>query len=206
MWAELDFANGQPKVAQASNEVARQQALDDLSVIDTEPEARIDLIMTLTRNLFGTSGAAVTFIDHERAWVKSALGMDDLDEPRIGAFCDMTIRQAELFVVEDAALDPRFRDHPSECGSMPGIRSRRPRGAASAPCASSTRAPGRSRNGRQRCCGASPSGCSTNSGSPAPVASRSARSWRAHRRLVRRLPVAATARIARAPRRRWTAR
>jgi hypothetical protein len=116
MWAELDFANGQPKVAQASNEVARQQALDDLSVIDTEPEARIDLIMTLTRNLFGTSGAAVTFIDHERAWVKSALGMDDLDEPRIGAFCDMTIRQAELFVVEDAALDPRFRDHPSVTG------------------------------------------------------------------------------------------
>ncbi|HAM25507.1 MAG TPA: hypothetical protein DCP11_02080 [Microbacteriaceae bacterium] len=116
MRERLDFASGQPRVIQASDEAARQQALDDLSVLDTDPEARIDLVMTLARNLFGTSGAAVTFIDHERAWVKSALGMDVLDEPRIGAFCDMTIRNAEIFVVEDTALDPRFRHHPSVTG------------------------------------------------------------------------------------------
>ncbi len=97
------------------DETARQKSLDALLILEG-PDVRVDRITNSTRSLFGSAGAAVTFIDHERQWVKSAVGMDPLDTARIGEFCDMTIRHATLMVVEDTTVDPRFRHHPSVTG------------------------------------------------------------------------------------------
>jgi hypothetical protein len=108
---------GRMRSAQQQDEGARQHSLDALAILE-EPEARIDRITNSTRDLFGAVGAAVTFIDRDRQWVKSSLGMGDVDTLRIGEFADMTIRTAEIFVVEDASKDPRFRDHPSVTGGQ----------------------------------------------------------------------------------------
>jgi len=93
-------------------ESMRQAALDALHVLDSAVDARIDRIARTARDLLGASGASVTFLDHDRQWIKSAVSMSDRDTARASAFCNTTIRRAEVFVVEDAAADDAFAGHP----------------------------------------------------------------------------------------------
>ena len=102
------------RVFTAQNEHDRQGALDELHILDTAPDARFDSITASARNLFGTAGAAITFIDRERLWVKSAVGISPRDTPRITAFCNTTIRRPDLFVVGDTEAQPEyFTDRPT---------------------------------------------------------------------------------------------
>jgi hypothetical protein len=84
------------------DEEARQAALDALGILDTGPEERFDRITLLASQLFGTN-AAITFIDHDRHWVKSAVGFDRSESPREGSFGNIAIHSAGVYVVEDAA-------------------------------------------------------------------------------------------------------
>jgi len=94
------------------DEPARQAALDALHVVDSATDARIDRIARTARDLLGASGASVTFLDHERQWIKSAVSMSRSDTARAISFCNTTISRPELFVVEDAAQDHAFAAHP----------------------------------------------------------------------------------------------
>jgi lysophospholipase L1-like esterase len=106
---------GRPTAAQ--EESARQGALDRLGILDTAPEERFDRIVSTARNLLGTAGAALNFIDDSRQWTKSSDGGDVGDSPRSTAFCDVTIKSDALLVVEDASTEERFKDFPSVAGS-----------------------------------------------------------------------------------------
>jgi hypothetical protein len=97
---------------QGVGERKRQKALDVLGVIDSKPDARIDRIARMARELLGASGAAVTFLDHDRQWIKSAVSLRPDDIARLGSFCNTTISRSRLFVVEDATKDARFAGHP----------------------------------------------------------------------------------------------
>jgi len=103
-------------VAESVNEGARQATLDSLHILDTAPEERFDRITATARDLLGTSSAAITFVDHDRHWFKSRLGVDATQMPRLSTLCDITIQQRELFTVEDAASDPRFALNPLVLG------------------------------------------------------------------------------------------
>jgi hypothetical protein len=96
----------------AVDEVERQASLDALNILDTAPEERFDRITTTARDLLGTTSAAITFIDRERHWFKSRVGVSRDQTPRLGTLCDITIRGREQFVVEDAAVDARFAGNP----------------------------------------------------------------------------------------------
>jgi hypothetical protein len=93
-------------------ESARQAALDSLRVLDTVADERIDRIARTARDLLGASGASVTLLDHDRQWIRSAVSMSSDETARATSFCNTTIRKAELFVVEDAAADEAFAEHP----------------------------------------------------------------------------------------------
>jgi hypothetical protein len=108
----LDETNLAPRLIEEADEAARQRSLDDLGLTD-EPNARIDAIVSSAHALFGTSGAAVTIIDHTRQWVKSKAGVEPFDVLRAHAFCDVAIRRTGVFVVRDAAIDPQFSAMPS---------------------------------------------------------------------------------------------
>lgn len=84
------------------DEEARQAALDALNIVDTPPEERFDRITRLASQLFGTM-AAITFLDHDRHWTKSAVGFDRAESPRAGSFGEIAIHTAGVYVVEDAA-------------------------------------------------------------------------------------------------------
>lgn len=63
----------------------------------------------------------ITLIDEKRQWFKSQFGLTISETPRDIAFCNITIQQAGLTVVEDAFQDPRFADNPLVHSNL-GIR------------------------------------------------------------------------------------
>lgn len=93
-------------------EAARQEALDALGVVGSGRDKRVDRIARMARDLLGASGASVTFLDHNRQWVKSAVSVSTSDMARTEAFCNTTISKSQLFVVEDATSDDTFARHP----------------------------------------------------------------------------------------------
>ena len=103
------------------SELTRQQAVDDLKIVNTPPEERFDRITRLAKELFGVETAAVTLIDHDRQWFKSRAGTSLVESDRKDAFCDFTIRKSEVFNVADASKDLRFSENPLVLGD-PNIR------------------------------------------------------------------------------------
>ena len=94
------------------SELTRQQAVDDLKIVDTPPEERFDRITRLAKELFGVETAAVTIIDHDRQWFKSKAGTSLVEGDRKDAFCDVTIRKSEVFNIADASKDSQFSENP----------------------------------------------------------------------------------------------
>ncbi|MEC7814934.1 MAG: EAL domain-containing protein [Pseudomonadota bacterium] len=104
-------------------EKRRLGALRKLGILDTAPEERFDRLVRIARQFYQVQSAFFSIIDEDRQWFKAKEGADDgLEEtPRSVAFCDHAIRQDSVFVVEDAHLDPRFRNNPLVTGE-PFIR------------------------------------------------------------------------------------
>lgn len=101
-----------------SPEQIRLAALRDQHVLDTAPEDRFDRITAMAAAHFNVPIALVSLIDSDRQWFKSCVGLGVSETPREWAFCDHAIRQGPFatFVVEDAALDPRFANNPLVTG------------------------------------------------------------------------------------------
>ena len=102
--SELDAEPRTAASEPAADEDARQAALDELGIIDTAREPRFDRITELASQLFGTM-SALTFIDHDRHWVKSGVGFDRTESPRSGSYGDIAIHSPGVYVIEDAAQD-----------------------------------------------------------------------------------------------------
>ncbi|MFW5833953.1 MAG: EAL domain-containing protein [Pseudomonadota bacterium] len=92
-------------------EAARLEALNDLAILDTEPEARFERIVAIVCRVLQVPIAAVSFVDVDRVWFKAKRGVEFDEVPRDMAFCAHTVAVDDLLVVEDARADPRFRAH-----------------------------------------------------------------------------------------------
>lgn len=99
------------------DELLRQEALNKARILDTASEERFDRIAVLATQLFGSVTALITFVDHDRQWIKAASTSPFPNElPRHGSFADYTIASPGPFVVEDARADPRFALNPRVTG------------------------------------------------------------------------------------------
>jgi GAF domain-containing protein len=103
------------------SETARIATLRDLLILDTEPEARFDLITAYAASQFGVSIVLVSLVDAERQWFKSCVGLEAAQTPRDISFCGHAILHPGIFEVPDAREDPRFADNPLVTGN-PWIR------------------------------------------------------------------------------------
>src|SRR5437763_11618112 len=82
------------------------------AAVDAEPEERFDKITRMAQKVFSVPFAGVSFVEGERQWFKSRQGLPIGDSSRDLSFCGHAITGTEIFVVEDAALDPRFAQNP----------------------------------------------------------------------------------------------
>lgn len=104
------------------DEEARIALLTATGLLDSDPEEVFDRITRLAAQLLDSPIAAVSLIDRERQWFKSAVGLGDVREtPRTLAFCAHAIHQRELFLVPDATQDARFAQN-ALVTSAPHIR------------------------------------------------------------------------------------
>ena len=113
--------NNHPKPPKPANELERLKALRSFNILDTEPELFYDNVAELASYICGTSMAFVTFIEEERQWFKSKVGMDGTETTRDQAFCAYAIHQSDILVVSDPTQDDRFANNPLVT-SDPNIR------------------------------------------------------------------------------------
>lgn len=104
-----------------ATESQRIATLRDLLILDTEPEARFDLITAYAASQFKVPIALVSLVDADRQWFKSCIGLEVSETPRDISFCGHAILQPEILEVSDAMVDPRFADNPLVTGD-PRIR------------------------------------------------------------------------------------
>ena len=65
--------------------------------------------------------ALITFIDKDRQWFKSRIGVDEAETSRDTAFCAYAIHQSDTMVITDPTTDERFATNPLVT-STPNIR------------------------------------------------------------------------------------
>jgi PAS domain S-box-containing protein len=83
-----------------------------------EAEEAIDRVRSLAARLFGTSIARISFVDSERSWLNSGIGIEAVGMPLAGALCEHTLQSDHALVVPDAAADPRFASDPLVVGGQ----------------------------------------------------------------------------------------
>ncbi|MDE3031827.1 MAG: sensor domain-containing diguanylate cyclase [Acidobacteriota bacterium] len=100
------------KPPRPAEEAARLLELHSLGILDSGAEERFDRITRLAQRLFGVPTALVTFVDDDRQWFKSRIGLDLTETPRDISFCGHAIANDEIMTVPDASADVRFFDNP----------------------------------------------------------------------------------------------
>jgi phosphoserine phosphatase RsbU/P len=104
-----------------SNESERLQALRSLE-LDDQSDERFDLLTRLATEIFNVPIAFVSFIERDRQWFKSRIGLPVVEAPRDVSFCAHAILGDDILVIPDTHQDPRFADNPLVTGN-PFIRS-----------------------------------------------------------------------------------
>ncbi|MET8291618.1 GAF domain-containing SpoIIE family protein phosphatase [Streptomyces sp. NPDC048448] len=103
----------------ALSDPARLAAVAATGLLDTGPEPEFESLARLAASVTGCGRAFITLVDDRRSFWKSCVGVDatrtDERQNRVReSFCYFLVGlEGDSFAVEDAALDPRTRDHPS---------------------------------------------------------------------------------------------
>lgn len=118
-----DDSNHMDERADSSSqtEQARLQVLRSYAVLDTPTEAAYDQLVALAAQVCATPIALISFVADDRQWFKAKCGIGATGTARDIAFCAHAILHEHTMVVEDAHLDPLFRDNPLVTGP-PHIR------------------------------------------------------------------------------------
>jgi hypothetical protein len=93
-------------------EQERLEALEQLGIMDSEPESDFNDLVSLASDLCQSPISILTLLDEHRQWFKAIKGLPIKETARSIAFCDKALMQDDIFVVSDAANDPRFSENP----------------------------------------------------------------------------------------------
>lgn len=93
-------------------ETRRLRTLSLYRILDTESEESLDELTRLAAEICDAPISLISFVDKDRQWFKSRIGMDLVETPRHKSFCSEAILHGEVMIVEDASTDPRFIGNP----------------------------------------------------------------------------------------------
>ncbi len=105
-----------PDPAIALNETLRLAALRRYDILDTLPEPVFDDLAAMAANTCDMPFAGVTFVDEQRLWFKSRIGLKLAEVPRETGPCGDAILAEHLLVVRDTRHDARFAQSPLVAG------------------------------------------------------------------------------------------
>jgi len=95
------------------NETLRQAAVERLQLVDLGNEDSFDRVARLAARTLDAPISAFTVLDDDRLLFRASIGVDMPQMARAESFCGHAILdEGGTLVVEDARLDPRFRDNP----------------------------------------------------------------------------------------------
>ena len=97
-----------------SNDCADPQrlaVLESFGILDTPSEQEFDDLCVFAAQLCNTPMAVINFLDGERQWFKSEVGMGTRQHPLLRSVCRHTIQQEAVMVVPDLLADPRFAEN-----------------------------------------------------------------------------------------------
>lgn len=94
------------------NEKERLKLLNSHNILYTQEEDTFNRITRIAAHMLGMPIALISFIDAERQWFKSKVGLDVSETAREHAFCAHTICDQHIMEVEDAREDQRFSNNP----------------------------------------------------------------------------------------------
>ena len=90
------------------NEVSRLESLYSFRVLGTSYEQGFDDIAHLAALMCDTPVAVIAFIDNQRVWFKSKVGLEVDEIPRDDSFCTHAILQSDVLIIGDPISDKRF--------------------------------------------------------------------------------------------------
>jgi GAF domain-containing protein len=96
----------------------RIENLYSYEILDTPPDGHFDEITSLASKIFNVPVSIITLVDTDRIWFKSAYGLDTDQISRDPGLCSSAIMSDDIYVVEDAKVDPRTLSNPLVAGMM----------------------------------------------------------------------------------------
>ncbi|MEO7961346.1 MAG: ATP-binding protein [Ginsengibacter sp.] len=98
-------------------ESERLAALHSYHILDTAEEKDYDDLTLLASAICNAPIALVSFVDDNRQWFKSHIGLPARETPREYSFCAHAIESPEkVLIIPDARLDRRFSNNPLVTG------------------------------------------------------------------------------------------
>jgi signal transduction histidine kinase len=104
-----------PKIPDHESE--RLKALQSYDILDTLEEEDFNNLAKLASEICQTPISVISFVDSNRQWFKSAVGLNAKETSRDISFCGHAINNSnDILIIEDARNDLRFNDNPLVTG------------------------------------------------------------------------------------------
>lgn len=97
-------------------EIKRLENLHKYEILDTPADGEFDEITSLAAKIFNVPVAIITLVDTDRIWFKSSYGLDVDEIPRDPGLCSSAIMADDIYIVENAKIDPRTLANPLVAG------------------------------------------------------------------------------------------
>ncbi|WP_026755905.1 GAF domain-containing sensor histidine kinase [Sediminibacter sp. Hel_I_10] len=92
------------------SEDERLKVLNSYQIIDTEPESDYDNINMLIAMICDVPVSLISIMGDDKFYFKSKLGVYSKDYAREISFCNTTVQQQDLLIINDARKDKRFKN------------------------------------------------------------------------------------------------
>ena len=101
-----------------ATEIQRLENLYKYEILDTPQDGSYDEITLLASKIFEVPIVLISLVDADRIWFKSSYGLDVEEIPRRPGLCSSAIMSDDIYIVDNAKVDPRTISNPLVAGAM----------------------------------------------------------------------------------------